>query len=319
MERFVFGIDIGGTTVKCGLFSEDGRLKEKWEIPTNRAEEGRYVPEEIAAAVLEKCKEKKIAREQVLGVGFGVPGPVREDGYVSHCPNLQWKNMQVNRVMSEHTGFFAIAANDANVAALGEMWQGGGAGVKNLVLVTLGTGVGGGIIVEGKIVAGAFGAGGELGHMIMHPEETDQCGCGGYGHLEQYASATGIVRMAKRRLTQSKVFTVLDKKEVLTAKDIFDAAKEQDSFAEALVDELGEVLARALSHVAAVVDPEVFVIGGGVSRAGSILTDAIERHYNKGIMKALAGKEFRLAMLGNDAGIYGCAKMVLDCVKEQRG
>ena len=316
MERFVFGIDIGGTAIKCGLFAADGTLKEKWEIPTNRAEEGKYVPEEIAATILAKCKERGIAKEQVIGVGLGVPGPVREDGYVSHCPNLKWKEMQVNRVMEELTGLPAVAANDANVAALGEMWQGGGKGVKNLVLVTLGTGVGGGVIVEGKIVAGAFGAGGELGHMIMRPEETEQCGCGGYGHLEQYASATGIVRMAKKHLAEENILSVLRDKENLTAKDIFDAAKEQDALAMKLVEELGEVLARALSHVAAVVDPEAFVIGGGVSKAGSILTETIERYYNKGIMKALAGKEFRLATLGNDAGIFGCAKLILDRVKE---
>lgn len=316
MEHFVFGIDIGGTAIKCGLFAEDGTLKEKWEIPTNRAEEGKYVPKEIAATILAKCEEKGIAKEQVIGVGLGVPGPVREDGFVSHCPNLKWKEMQVNQVMEELTRLPAVAANDANVAALGEMWQGGGKGVKNLVLVTLGTGVGGGVIVEGKIVAGAFGAGGELGHMIMHPQETEQCGCGGYGHLEQYASATGIVRMAKKHLAEKNIASVLRSKENLTAKDIFDAAKEQDALAVTLVEELGEVLARALSHVAAVVDPEAFVIGGGVSKAGSILTETIERYYNKGIMKALAGKEFRLATLGNDAGIYGCAKLIIDRVKE---
>ncbi len=311
MERYVFGIDIGGTAVKCGLFTEDGQLKEKWEIPTNREEEGKKVPQEIADTILNKCKERGIEKEQVVGVGLGVPGPVREDGYVSHCPNLKWKDMQVNETMSELTGFPAMAANDANVAALGEMWKGGGVGVSNMVLVTLGTGVGGGVIVEGKIVAGAFGAGGELGHMVMHPEETEQCGCGGYGHLEQYASATGIVRMAKKHMAENMVSSVLCEKENLTAKDIFDAAKEKDTLAEALVDELGLVLARALAHVAAVVDPEAFVIGGGVSKAGKILTDAIERHYNTGIMKALQNKEFRLATLGNDAGIYGCAKLVL--------
>jgi len=311
MERYVFGIDIGGTAVKCGLFTEDGQLKEKWEIPTNREEEGKKVPQEIADTILNKCKERGIEKEQVVGVGLGVPGPVREDGYVSHCPNLKWKDMQVNETMSKLTGFPAMAANDANVAALGEMWKGGGVGVSNMVLVTLGTGVGGGVIVEGKIVAGAFGAGGELGHMVMHPEETEQCGCGGYGHLEQYASATGIVRMAKKHMAENMVSSVLCEKENLTAKDIFDAAKEKDTLAEALVDELGLVLARALAHVAAVVDPEAFVIGGGVSKAGKILTDAIERHYNTGIMKALQNKEFRLATLGNDAGIYGCAKLVL--------
>lgn len=315
MERFIFGIDIGGTAVKCGLFRADGELAEKWEILTNREAAGESVPQEIADTVLKKCKERGIEKNQVIGIGLGVPGPVDESGFVSHCPNLGWKEKQVNKIMEELTGFPAVAANDANVAALGEMWQGGGKGRKNLVLVTLGTGVGGGVIVGGKIVAGAFGAGGELGHMIMNPEEEVQCGCGGYGHLEQYASATGIVRLAKKHMTEGTEETVLRGKEPLTAKDIFDAAKEKDLFAQKLVDEVGRILAGALAHVAAVVDPEVFVIGGGVSKAGDILIHAVERHYNQGIMRALAGKEFRLATLGNDAGIYGCAKMMLDTVK----
>ncbi|MCH5272060.1 MAG: ROK family glucokinase [Lachnospiraceae bacterium] len=316
MERFVFGIDIGGTAIKCGLFTEDGRLKEKWEIPTERAAEGERVPQDIADTILAKCREYGIRREQVLGVGLGVPGPVSGNGFVSHCPNLGWREKNVNEIMERLTGFVSVAANDANVAALGEMWMGGGAGVKNMVLVTLGTGVGGGIIAEGKIVAGATGAGGELGHMVMNPQESEPCGCGGFGHLEQYASATGIVRMAKKRMAETKKSSVLRGKETLSAKDIFDAAKEKDPLATELVDELGSVLARALSHVAAVVEPEVFVIGGGVSRAGSVLTETVKHHYNKGIMKALQGKEFRLATLGNDAGIYGCAKLILDRIEK---
>ena len=312
MEQFVFGIDIGGTSVKCGLFTADGTVKDKWEIPTDRAEGGKNVPKDIADSISAKCTELGIAKTQVAGVGLGVPGPVDEKGYVAHCPNLGWRDMNVNEVMTELTSVPAVAANDANVAALGEMWQGGGKGVKNMVLVTLGTGVGGGIIVEGKIVAGAFGAGGELGHMVMNPKEEVQCGCGGYGHLEQYASATGIVRMAKKRLGETTDASVLRTIEPLTAKDIFDAAKSGDAMATELVEDLGEVLGRALSHVAAVTDPQAFVIGGGVSRAGEILTKTVERHYNKGIMKALQGQEFRLATLGNDAGIFGCAKMILD-------
>lgn len=312
MEQYIFGVDIGGTAIKCGLFTKDGGLKEKWEIPTNRENAGARVPQDIADTLAGKCTEKGIAKEKVLGVGIGVPGPVRENGVVSHCPNLGWRDKNVNEEMSRLTGFPALAANDANVAALGEMWKGGGAGVSNMVLVTLGTGVGGGVIVEGRIVAGNGGAGGELGHMVMNPEETDVCGCGGYGHLEQYASATGIVRMAKKRLAGETEPTALCGMENLTAKDIFDAAKAGDQVAGELVDELGKILARALAHVAAVTDPQAFVIGGGVSKAGKILTDAIERHYNTGIMKALQNKEFRLATLGNDAGIYGCAKMILD-------
>lgn len=317
MNRYIFGIDIGGTSVKCGLFTENGELLDKWEIPTNKENDGAGVPQDIADTIHKKCLEKGIADKEVLGVGLGVPGPVNALGYVSHCPNLKWRDINVNKVMTELTGFVSCAANDANVAALGEMWKGGGAGVNNLVLVTLGTGVGGGVIVEGKIVAGFGGAGGEIGHMVMNPEETEMCGCGGYGHLEQYASATGIVRMARKKLAETTEQTVLREVSELSAKAIFDAAKAGDAVAYGLVDDLGKVLAHAFAHIAAVTDPQAFVIGGGVSKAGAILTDAIARHYNKGIMKALQDKEFRLATLGNDAGIYGCAKMIQTLSEEK--
>lgn len=310
MKRYIFGIDIGGTTVKCGLFQETGELQEKWEIPTRREEAGSYILPDVAAAVLAKQAERGIAKEAVIGVGLGIPGPVREDGTVLKCANLGWDIINASKEMEVLTGFPVKAANDANVAALGEMWKGGGRGYRDVIMVTLGTGVGGGVILGGRVVAGSNGAGGEIGHIIVNPHETDTCGCGGHGHLEQYASATGIVRMAKKELQQNKA-TKLRSYENLTAKDIFDCAKEGDSTAWRLVDMLGSYLAAALSHVAAVVDPEVFVIGGGVSKAGSILIDAISRHYNENILFALKNKEFKLAELGNDAGIYGSARLLV--------
>ncbi len=314
MENYVFGIDVGGTTVKCGLFTAEGTVIDKWEIKTNKENGGESILGDIAETITAKLEEKKIEKSSVLGVGIGVPGPVKGDGTVLKCVNLGWGVFNVNEKMSELIGLPVAAGNDANVAALGEMWKGGGQGYQDVVMITLGTGVGGGIILDGKIWAGSNGAGGELGHMIVNPEETDVCGCGGHGHLEQYASATGIVRMAKKELAAGDTPTTLRKYETLYAKNIFDEAKAGDAVAAALVDKLCSILAGALTHVAATVDPQVFVIGGGVSKAGEILTEGLKKHYNQNLLSALYDKEFRLATLGNDAGIYGSAKMILDQV-----
>ena len=311
MKQYVFGIDIGGTSIKCGLFTAEGELLDKWEIMTDRSNGGENVPSDIAKAIDSKMKEKYIEKESVLGVGVGIPGPVLEDGTVLQCPNLGWGRMNAAQIMSDLTGLKIKAGNDANVAALGEMWKGGGKGCKNMVMITLGTGVGGGVILDGNILCGVNGAAAEIGHMIVNPEEEDICGCGGHGHLEQYASATGIVRMAKKALAKGDRKSSLSGFAKLSAKNIFDEAKKGDELAFELVDTLGNYLAYALTHVSAVVDPEVYVVGGGVSRAGEILIDAIKKHYNNNIMKALQNKEFRLAELGNDAGIFGAARMLI--------
>lgn len=311
MKEYFFGIDVGGTTIKCGLFIFEGECIDKWEIPTNKEENGSHILNDIADSIELRRVKNNLERSQIGGVGIGIPGPVKEDGTVLKCANLGWGIFNVVEKMRQLTGYTVKCANDANVAALGEMWMGGGKGYEDIVMVTLGTGVGSGIILNGKIVAGSNGAGGEIGHMIMNPKETALCGCGGHGHLEQYASATGIVRMAKERLKQD-TNSSLSRIEALTAKDIFDAAQQKDAVALELVEELGQYLGRALSYVATVVDPQVFVIGGGVSRAGSILIDVIQKYYNQNIIYALANKEFHLARLGNDAGIYGCARLVLD-------
>lgn len=313
MGKYSVGVDIGGTTVKIGLFTEDGTVIDKWEIVTRKEEAGKYILGDIAASVEEKLQEKAIAKEEITGIGLGVPGPVTPEGTVLKCANLGWGVFSVVEEMQKLTGIQNIKANnDANVAALGEMWKGGGRGYKNVIMITLGTGVGGGVILNGKILTGTKGAAGEIGHLTVNLDEPDTCGCGKKGCLEQYASATGIVKEAKRALEKSdKPSTLRDVKE-LSAKAIFDAAKEGDSLAMEMVDQLGSYLGLACSHIAGVVDPEVFVIGGGVSRAGEILTDVICKNYDCNVMFALKGKEFHLAELGNDAGIYGSAKMVLD-------
>ena len=310
--KYCFGVDIGGTTIKMGLFTAEGELLDKWEITTRRENGGEKVPQDIADAIAKQCADKNIKKSDITGVGIGVPGPVRNDGTVMKCANLGWGIFNVNEKMSELTGLKCQALNDANAAALGELWRGSGKGFKNLVFITLGTGVGGGIVIDGKIIAGIHGGGGEIGHIVVNPKEDAVCGCGGHGHLEQYASATGIVRLAKKGLQDKSVNTVLREKEAeLTCKDIFDAAKSGDAFANGLVDEMCSYLALALSGVAATCDPEAYVIGGGVSKAGEIITDTVKKHFYSNNMNVLTQSEFRLASLGNDAGIYGAAYMTI--------
>lgn len=310
MKTYGFGVDIGGTTVKIGLFNIDGTMLEKWEIPTNTANGGAAILDDVAASVLDKIAEKGIEKEEILGIGLGVPGPVDSAGVVHRCVNLGWRVFNVEEALSEKTGLMVKAGNDANVAALGEAWQGGGKGYQNVVMVTLGTGVGGGIILNGKILPGTNGAAGEIGHIHVDDEEEECCGCGNKGCLEQYASATGIVRMAKKKLASETRQTVLIEKNPLTAKDIFDAAKEGDTVAEELVEKLCNVLGTTLARVSCVVDPEVFVIGGGVSKAGEILTEGAAKYYDINAFHASRNCKITLAKLGNDAGMYGSMKQL---------
>ena len=310
MKQYGFGVDIGGTTCKIGLFEMSGSLLEKWEIPTNTENGGAAILDDVAEAVLGKMKQKKLTEADVQGIGLGVPGPVGRDGTVFRCVNLGWDVINVEKELGGKTGLCVKAGNDANVAALGEMWQGGGRGHENVVMVTLGTGVGGGIIIDGKIVSGFHGAGGEIGHIKMKDQESGTCGCGGHGCLEQYASATGIVRLAKERLACKDTDSVLSSVEDLTAKAVFDAARDGDETAKELVDELCTMLGTALANIAAVVDPEIFVIGGGVSRAGEILINGIREHYEEKAFHACRTTEIALATLGNDAGMYGCVRFL---------
>lgn len=312
MANLCFGIDIGGTSVKLGLFTKTGELLDNWEIPTRKEDKGSFILQDVAASLEKKITEKSLNKEDIIGIGIGVPGPVKEDGTVLQCVNLGWGIINVAKEMKALTGFDTKVGNDANVAALGEMWQGGGKGYNDLIMVTLGTGVGGGVILGGKIVTGSNGAAGEIGHITVSYDETESCNCTKHGCLEQFASATGIVKETRRLLAKSDEVSSLRKLEALSAKAIFDAAKEGDALALQSVEQLGRYLGIALSHVAAVVDPEAFVIGGGVSKAGEMLTDVIKKHYEQNVMLALKGKEFKLATLGNDAGIYGSAKLILE-------
>ena len=311
MANYVFGVDVGGTTVKLGLFDIDGNLQDKWEIPTRTENGGVNILPDVAASVQARMEEKGITKDDVAGVGIGAPGPVDGRGIIHKAVNLGWSEMNLKKELSELLGGMQVeGGNDANVAALGEMWKGGGQGHKDLVAVTLGTGVGGGIIVGGRIVAGHHGAGGEIGHILLREDETEVCGCGKKGHLEQYASATGIVRMAKEKLAGETRETKLKSIEPLTAKDIFDAAKEGDAVALELTDKLCRILAMAMSGISCVVDPEIFVVGGGVSKAGNFLIEGIKKHFVEKAFHASEGTEIALATLGNDAGMYGCVRLL---------
>lgn len=312
MKEYCFGIDVGGTTVKLGLFRTDGTLLKKWEIKTRTEEKGKYILDDIADSVKGTMQAEKITADQVKGVGIGVPGPTRADGYVEVCVNLGWDHINPAKELSEKLGIPVKAGNDANVAALGEMWKGGGEGYQDVVLLTLGTGVGGGVVLGGRMVAGNRGLGGELGHITVNMDETDACNCGNHGCLEQYASATGVVRVTKKLLAQSNTPSVLRGNENLSAKAVFDAAKEGDALALEAVEVLGRYLGLIISSVALTVDPDIFVIGGGVSRAGSILTDVITKYYHRFTALTQYKVPVVLAKLGNDAGIYGSARMALD-------
>ncbi len=311
MSQYVIGVDIGGTTVKLGLFDVEGKLLDKWEIPTRTQESGSYILPDIAESIQKKLNEKKIESKEVAGVGVGAPGPVDAQGVVHKAANLGWGVFSIRETLEKILEMPVMAGNDANVAALGEMWKGGGQGSSDLIVVTLGTGVGGGIIISGKMLTGATGAGGEIGHIHVEDAETEKCGCGNTGCLEQYASATGITRLANRKLQSSSKDSVLRSGEV-SAKTVFDAVKAKDELAMEVAEEFGKYLGECLAVIACVVNPEVIVIGGGVSKAGEILIDYIKPHYEKKVFHGSRNVKFSLATLGNDAGIYGAAKLVLD-------
>ena len=314
MTKYIYGIDIGGTTVKMGLFDEKGDMLEKWEIVTRKENNGENILPDIVKSIKEKNTEKSIETDDILGIGMGVPGPITEDGRVLKCANLGWGIFSVADEMSKLTGVEKVkVGNDANVAALGEQWRGGGRGFDNIVMVTLGTGVGGGIIMDGKILTGENGAAGEIGHITVNPKETLTCGCGCKGCLEQYSSATGVIRMAKERLEASDKPSELRKfaADEIGVKEVFDAYKAGDELAAEAVNEFAIYLGMGLGNVASVVDTQAFVIGGGLSKNGPVVIDIVKEQYKKNVMFALKNTEFRLAELGNDAGMYGAVRMVL--------
>lgn len=316
MKKYIASADIGGTTVKLGIFTIEGELTEKWEILTRKEDSGEHILPDIAESLDKKFVEKGINKEEVAGLGIGVPGPVGEDGTVFRCVNLGWGVFNVADRCKELTGLETKVGNDANVAALGETWKGGGEGYANAVMVTLGTGVGGGIIIDGKIVYGTNGAGGEIGHIPVNEEETECCGCGKKGCLEQYASATGLVRTAEKLLKKaaedpSAKSSVLETRPYISAKAVCDAAREGDVLAGQAVSESMGTLGKALAMIACVLNPQVFIIGGGLAKSGDLLLPPMTEAFKKNTFWASKETTFELAKLGNLAGIYGAAKLVI--------
>lgn len=313
MGKKCIGIDVGGTSVKIGLFEVGGELVDKWEVKTRKEEQGKYILEDVAVSIKERLASKGIDMADVVGAGIGVPGPILPDGYVEVCVNLGWRDKNPVKELHELLGVPVRAGNDANVAALGEMWQGGGKGYTDIVMVTLGTGVGGGVIIDEKIIAGKHGLGGEIGHIHIRDEETEHCNCGGVGCVEQVASATGIAREARRKMAASdKPSAMREFGDHVTAKNVLDAAKAGDELAIEVMEVVGHYLGLALAQVALTVDPEIFVIGGGVSKAGQYLIDLIDKHYSQYMVISQNRGIIGLATLGNDAGIYGAARLILD-------
>ncbi len=314
MKEYAFGIDLGGTTAKIGLFTTTGDLLEKWEVPTDTSDQGARILPNLAAAVQDKMAQRSLSPDQIEGVGLGVPGPVQDSSVVAIvCANLGgWGDCDAGAQLSQLLGGLRVqVGNDANVAALGEIWMGAAKGCRSAVMVTLGTGVGGGVVADGKLIEGAHGAGGEIGHITVNPQETAQCGCGKHGCLEQYSSATGVVRCMNKLLEQNPDVPCTLRGRALAAKDVFDAARSGDKLAQQEVEDMTLTLALALGNIAAITDPEMFLVGGGVARAGDVLLEPLSRHYQANAFLSCRNTPIRLASLGNDAGIYGAVRLIV--------
>ena len=309
--KYGFGVDLGGTSVKIAFFDENGMMLDKWEIPTITANQGAQILPDIAVSVLNYLDKKSISKEHIIGIGIGVPGPVDDSGNVNRCHNLGWGVFNIHTALGELTGLPVKAGNDANMAALGEAWKGGGTGCDNMVLATFGTGVGGGIIINGRPINGVHGAAGEIGHLTLERDETERCTCGKYGCVEQYCSATGIVRLAKKHLSADSRESILRNSETLTCKDVFDAGNQGDALALEVLEKVYNYIGQFLADVCCVTDPEVVVLGGGVSKAGQPLLKGAKRYFDKYIFHASSSTRFALATLGNDAGAYGAFKLIL--------
>jgi glucokinase len=314
MEQLYIGADIGGTTVKLAFIKTDGSIEEKWEIPTNTEQQGKSIPADISQSIDKKLKEMKIHKEAVIGIGAGAPGFVNTNtGFIHEAVNIGWKNFDFGSHLKELTGVPVWIDNDANLAALGENWLGAGKGCTELIAVTLGTGVGGGIIANGNVLNGANGTAAELGHVTVVPDGGAPCNCGKTGCLETVSSATGIVRIAKevaKSYPESSLHTVANNGE-LTAKDVFDAADAGDEAAVKVILEVTDVLGMAIANMAIAINPEKIVIGGGVSKAGAQLLTPLEEAYRKYALRRTAeASHFEIAELGNDAGVIGGAYLV---------
>ena len=306
--KYAFGVDVGGTTVKLGFFTLEGVLMEKWEIPTRPENGGSAILPDIARSIDDCLARRGVSKADVIGVGIGVPGPVDDDGKVNRCVNLNWGVFNLHQALGALTGLPVKAGNDANVAALGEYFDGGGKGSKSMLMVTLGTGIGGGFIWNGQILNGAHGVGCEIGHLCVDlSPDAEPCTCGKRGCAEQYASARSLGRLARRALqAQPDRPSLLREAEECSARTVFAAAARGDELAKELLDRLYDVLGLTIAGGCCMVDPELVVLGGGMSKAGQVLLDGVQPRFEHHMFHACKGTKFALATLGNDAGIYGC-------------
>ncbi|MBM7650050.1 glucokinase [Bacillus ectoiniformans] len=312
-EKWLVAVDLGGTTTKIAFVNDYGEIIKKWEIVTDKSESGKKIVLNIAKSIDEKLDEMHVSKQQLAGIGMGAPGPVDvEKGIIYEAVNLGWENnYPLKNILEVETGLSAVIDNDANCAALGEMWKGAGNGAKDLVCVTLGTGVGGGVIANGDIVHGTHGAAGEIGHITVVPEHGFQCNCGKQGCLETVASATGVVNLAVKELEQSNMASVLRGQDAFSAKMVFDAAREGDELAAMTVDRLAFYLGLALANLGNALNPDKIVIGGGVSKAGDVLLIPVQKYFQKFAFNSVKHSTLLdLAVLENDAGVIGAAWLV---------
>jgi glucokinase len=312
-NQHIIGIDLGGTTAKLGLFTQNGTLLEKWGVPTDTSSRGKNILLNLAASIQEQMRLRQLQKNNILGVGLGIPGVVMNKRNVGTSANLNgWGGFDVAEEFARLCGIPVKVINDANAATLGELWQGSAKGAQNMFLVTLGTGVGGGLVINGHIIEGSHGIGGEIGHINVNANETRICGCGNKGCLEQYASATGIANSAKALMDSTDIPSSLRQYDEVTAKHVFEYAQKGDVLAIQLANKFALELGRALSIVSNICDPEVIVIGGGVSAAGLYLLDAVKNVFEQYVLHAARSTVFKLATLGNDAGIYGAARLMME-------
>ena len=302
LNKKIIGVDIGGTTIKFALMDTQGIIENKWSIPTNISEKGRFIPAEICSSIRSSINTD-ILRE-VEGIGIGVPGAISSDGeIVVRAVNLDWEQLPLKKIIKHELGIEACLLNDANAAALGEMWKGAACGRENLLFVTLGTGVGGGIILNGDVLNGCHSAGGEIGHIPIRSDENRLCGCGGRNCLETFASANGLV------LSMRKKLELLDQSwEEITPPIIFEKADQNDEAAKEVLNEFLTVLAQALAGIMNTIDVEEIIIGGGLSEAGASLLEPLKDKLENYVFPQIKNHfSLKKALLGNDAGVYGAA------------
>lgn len=323
-DKWLVGVDLGGTTTKLAFINQYGEILKKWEIPTDNSEKGKNITINIAKSIDSNLEELDQPKSKLVGIGMGAPGPVNySTGVVYNVVNLGWDdNYPLKDLLEVETSLPTVIDNDANCAALGEMWKGAGNGAKDIVAVTLGTGVGGGVIANGHIVQGISGAAGEIGHITSIPEGGAQCNCGKKGCLETVASATGIVRIGKEKIEAAKdisgeLITLYRENGSITAKDIFDCARRGDRIATEVIEEVGFYLGLALANIANTLNPEKIVLGGGVSKAGAILLDPVRENFEKyAFSRVKESTQIAVATLENDAGVIGAARLIRDHISK---